>query len=252
MVKDHTRKFHLNCWWSKTTRWSCSWTADGQRPHEEVPIELLMVKDHTMKLQLNCWWSKTTRGSSNWTADGQRPHEEVQIDIYFKLRHLRCVTQLYGNVICQSKTQLMNHHHHHHHISVMQLGHLLTRSGLTYPEVSSKVYPHSFCQSDSTVSLPWVIYFEAFYLHVASSFSCIPVICPKLVLYLTPLQSVHLFCNLSQLYPAVLLMYFISAAVILLPSLPLTVQFRWHITKQPEVPVYCVVLLLFSWGVFVV
>jgi len=27
--------------------------------------------------------------------------------------------------------------HHHHHISVMELGHLLTRSGLTYPEVSS-------------------------------------------------------------------------------------------------------------------
>ena len=90
------------------------------------------------------------------------------------------------------------HHHHHHHISVMDLGYLLTRSCLTYPEVSSKVYPDSFCQSDSTVSLPWVIYFEAFYLHVASSFSCIPVICPKLLLFLTPLQSVHLFCNLSK------------------------------------------------------
>jgi len=33
-----------------------------------------------------------------------------------------------------------HHHHHHHHISVMELGHLLTCSGLTYPEVSSKVY----------------------------------------------------------------------------------------------------------------
>jgi len=31
------------------------------------------------------------------------------------------------------------HHHHHHHICVMELGHSLTRSGLTYPEVSSKV-----------------------------------------------------------------------------------------------------------------
>ena len=30
-----------------------------------------------------------------------------------------------------------HHHHHHHHLSVMELGHLLTRSGLTYPEVSS-------------------------------------------------------------------------------------------------------------------
>ena len=57
-------------------------------------------------------------------------------------------------------------YNHHHHISVVQLGHLLTRSGLTYPEVSSKVYHGSFCQSDSSVSLPWVIYFQAFYLHV--------------------------------------------------------------------------------------
>jgi len=76
-----------------------------------------------------------------------------------------------------------HHHHHHHHISVMQLGHLLTRFGLTYPEVSSKVYHDSFCQSDSSISLPWVIYFDAFYLHVVSSFSCIPVICPKLVYF---------------------------------------------------------------------
>ena len=89
-------------------------------------------------------------------------------------------------------------HHHHHHISFTELGHLLTRSGLTYPEVSSKVYHDSFCQLDSSVSLPWVIHFEAFYLHVVSSFSCIPVICPKLVLFLTPLQFVHLFCNLSK------------------------------------------------------
>ena len=69
-----------------------------------------------------------------------------------------------------------------------------------------------------------LICFEAFYLHVVSSFSCIPVICPKLVLFLTPLQFVHLFCNLSQVYPAVLLLYFISAAVILPASLALTIQ----------------------------
>ena len=90
------------------------------------------------------------------------------------------------------------HHHHHHHIFFMELGHLLTRSGLTYPEVSSNVYHDSFCQSDSSVSLPWVIYFEAFYLHVVSSFCCIPVICPKFVLFLAPLQFVHFFCNLSK------------------------------------------------------
>jgi len=60
----------------------------------------------------------------------------------------------------------MYHHHRHHHISVMEVGHLLTRSALTYPEVSSKVCHNSFCQLENSVSLPWVIYYEAFYLHV--------------------------------------------------------------------------------------
>ena len=67
------------------------------------------------------------------------------------------------------------YYHHHHHISVMELGHLLNRPGLTYPEVSSKVYHDSFCQLGSSVALPWVIYFGAFYLHVVSSFTFIPV-----------------------------------------------------------------------------
>ena len=93
---------------------------------------------------------------------------------------------------------ILHHHHHHHHISVMELGHLFTRSGFTYPEVSSKVYHDSLCQQGSSISLPWLIYFVAFYLHVVSSFSCIPAICPQLVLFLTPLQFVHLFCNLSK------------------------------------------------------
>ena len=77
---------------------------------------------------------------------------------------------------------------------------MLTRSVLTYPEISSN---NSFCPSWSSISLPWVIYFEAFYFNIVSSFSCIPVICQILVLFLTPL-----LCNLSQVYSAVLLMYF--------------------------------------------
>ena len=60
----------------------------------------------------------------------------------------------------------VSHHHYHHHISVMELGHLLTRSSLTYPEVSSKICHDSFCQLENSVSLPWVIYYEAFHLHV--------------------------------------------------------------------------------------
>jgi len=35
----------------------------------------------------------------------------------------------------------------------MELGHLLTRSGLTYPEVSSNVYHDSFCQLGSSILL---------------------------------------------------------------------------------------------------
>jgi len=80
---------------------------------------------------------------------------------------------------------------HHHHISVMELGHLLTRSGLMYPEVSSKVCHDCFCQLGNSVSLPWVIYYGAFYSHIVSSFSFIPVICLKLVLFLIPLQFVQ-------------------------------------------------------------
>jgi hypothetical protein len=64
-----------------------------------------------------------------------------------------------------------HHHHHHHHISVMELSHLLTRSGLTYREVSSKVCHNSFCELENSVSLPWVIYYEAFYLHAVRQLS---------------------------------------------------------------------------------
>jgi len=129
----------------------------------------------------------------------------------------------------------------------MQLGHLLTRSGLTYLEVSSKVYHDSFCQLGNSVSLSWVIYFEAFYLHVVSSSSCIPAVCTKLALFLAPLQFVHLFCNLSQVYPAVL-MYFIYAAVILLTSLALTVHVSLPYNKTGRASVLYGFILVFLRG----
>ena len=90
-----------------------------------------------------------------------------------------------------------HHHHHHHHLFVMELGHLLAHSGLTYPEVSSDLYDDSFCQLGSSVSLPWVIYFEAFYSHVVSSFSCIPVICPKIVF---TVHTVHIYWKYIIIY----------------------------------------------------
>jgi len=119
---------------------------------------------------------------------------------------------------------LSHHHHHHHHISFMELGHLLTRSGLTYPEVSSRVYHDSFCQLGRSISLPWVFYFEAFYLHVVSNFSFIPVIFPNLVLFLTLLQFVHLFCNLSK---CILLFFSCISSLMLL--------FFWrHLPNSPS------------------
>ena len=66
-------------------------------------------------------------------------------------------------------------------MSVMELGHLLTRSGLTYLEVSSEVCHDSFCQLGNSVSLSWVVCHKAFCLHVVSSSSCISV--PKTVNY---------------------------------------------------------------------
>ena len=118
------------------------------------------------------------------------------------------------------KKWILFRHHHHHHISVTELGHLLTHSGLTYPEVSSKVYHDSFRQLGSSISLHWVIYFEAFYLHDVSSFSCIPIICPKLV-FLTPLQFVHLFYNLSK---SILLFFSCISSLEEMPSLNMPVQ----------------------------
>jgi hypothetical protein len=93
----------------------------------------------------------------------------------------------------KNKKKIVNilspNNNHYQSISVMELGQLLTRTGLTYPEVSSKVCHDSFCQLENSVSLPWVIYYKTFYLHVVSSFSCTPVICPELVLLVDPFQS---------------------------------------------------------------
>ena len=75
---------------------------------------------------------------------------------------------------------------------------MLTRSGLTYLEVSSEVFHDSFCQLGNSVSLSWVVCHEAFCLHVVSSSSCIPAVCLEPVLFLIPLQCVNLFCNMSK------------------------------------------------------
>ena len=112
---------------------------------------------------LLCPWDRTLSQYVAADADFIRDHEAVFRDM------------INGTPVPVSPKCIMSHHHLHN-ISFMELGHLLTRSGLTYPEVSSKVYHDSFCHLWSSISLPWVIYFKAFNLHVVSSFSCIPVI----------------------------------------------------------------------------
>ena len=87
---------------------------------------------------------------------------------------------------------------HHHHMSIMESGHLLTHSSLTYLEASSEVCHDSFCQLGNSVLLSWAVCHEAFCLHVVSSSSCIPVVYLEPVLFLIPFQCVNLFCNLSK------------------------------------------------------
>jgi hypothetical protein len=50
-----------------------------------------------------------------------------------------------------------------------------------YPEACSKVCHGSFCQLGNSVSLSWVIYYGAFYLHVVSSYT----------VYLYPETALH-------------------------------------------------------------
>ena len=55
------------------------------------------------------------------------------------------------------------------------------------PTISAGERPQNYAldraaTETGSVSLPWVIYYEAFYLDVLSSFSCIPVICVTYIL----------------------------------------------------------------------
>jgi hypothetical protein len=64
-------------------------------------------------------------------------------------------------------------HHHHHHIAIKELGHLLARSGLTHPEVSSVVFfGYSFLGCSFFLST-WVICYVEFDLHVVKLQRCV-------------------------------------------------------------------------------
>ena len=65
-------------------------------------------------------------------------------------------------------------------------------------EVSLMVSPGFFCLLVCSFLLSLVTYYEAFCLYVATDFFSIPVVCPKVSLYLVLLQPVCLFYNLSK------------------------------------------------------
>jgi hypothetical protein len=76
-----------------------------------------------------------------------------------------------------------HHHNHHHHVPIKELGHVLARSGLTHPEVSSAVFFGSFCLLECSILSLWAICYVAFDFHVISLFSCIPAFCLKRVIF---------------------------------------------------------------------
>ena len=89
----------------------------------------------------------------------------------------------------------------------------------------------SFCLLVWTFLLSSVIRCRTFCLHFATNFFCSHVFCPNLWVYLVPLHSVYLLYELSKVYLAVILKYFISSADILLVSLALMVQFSLPYNK---------------------
>ena len=71
--------------------------------------------------------------------------------------------------------------------------------------------------------------------------------CAELGLYLFPLQSLHLFYNLAKCFLLFFLIYFISAAAILLASLAVMVQFSLSCDKAGRTSVmFNFILVLFK------
>ena len=134
--------------------------------------------------------------------------------------------------------------HHHHHLANIELGCLLTRSTLTYLEVSLMVFPGTFCLLVCSFLLSLVICLETFYLYVVVNFFSSPVFCTELGLYLVPLQTLCLY-NLCK---CVLLFFTYVSSLLLLFFLCLLLQwsdFHYLIIKL-EGLVYCLILFWFS------
>jgi len=139
--------------------------------------------------------------------------------------------------------------HHHHHQANMDLGQLLAHSR-PHTSRSLKISPGFFCLLVCSFALSSVIYYEAFCVYVATIFFlCSCVLSKTGVIFIS--FAVSVFVSKSVQVYLVLLTYFIAAAVILLPSFALMVNFHYRITKL-EGPVYFIILFLHYFRVSVV
>ena len=115
------------------------------RPEESYRMRCVVVYDLE---------KKNLKNEEAMTRVGSQRHKK---NVYYKISH-NIQTKIYISVYVMTQTALIITVRYHHHISVMELGHLSTRSCLTYPEASSKVCHDSFCQLGNSVSLVSIIY----------------------------------------------------------------------------------------------
>jgi hypothetical protein len=124
--------------------------------------------------------------------------------------------------LIQTHLHHRHHHHHHHHVSIKELGHLFTRSRLTHTEVSSMVFLVSFAFWGVVFLVLIIILYPFLSFYVLSKIG---------VIFNFFAISVFVF-RFVLIYPAVILAYFISAAVILVASLALMVQLSLPYNKD--------------------
>jgi hypothetical protein len=117
-----------------------------------------------------------------------------------------------------------------HHLANRDLGHLLTRSALTHPEVLLTVCPGPFCFFWCMCFLYYLFYCNGLrgilFIHCKQIFLLARILSTTGIIFNSFEISVFV-CNLSKYYLEVCLTYFISAAdiIILLASLATMILF---------------------------
>ena len=156
--------------------WCITWPVGFKRLNSKVTgcwlgdcssisiVEILFTLATMLRPSL--WWKQPAIQWTQRAAYGQESSRWVNVNTHLNtgvrnvwnsrlnlLVHLRGMLFSHNDCFIVVNENGHHHYHHHHHISVMELGHLLTRSGLMHPEVASKVCHDSFCQLGNSVSL---------------------------------------------------------------------------------------------------